>query len=132
MLGDWNLSNGKTEAAGRAYHDAVKELSQLEDAKMQMGRIFGMPVPLPDIDGLRRLPPTVEPDEGNVLLEFGIDNRGHVFDMVRLDQVDSNEDDNNEKEAKRLMRRIKKLKFRPRYEDQEAVITENIQWAYVL
>lgn len=132
MLGDWHLWNGKTEAAGRAYHDAVKELSQLKDAKIQMGRIFGMPVPLPDIDGLRRLPPTVEPDEGNVLLEFGIDNRGHVFDIVRLDQVDSNEDDNNEKEAKRLMRRIKKLKFRPRYEDQEAVITENIQWAYVL
>jgi len=133
MLGDWNLWNSKNESARQAYHDAVLELTQLDDAKIQMERIFGKPVTLPDIDGLRRLPPTVEPDEGNVFLRFGVDERGRVFDMVRLDQGDSNDqDDNNEKVADRLMRRIRKIKFRPRYEGKVPVITENIQWAYVL
>lgn len=125
MVGDWNLWNNKREASHLAYLEALQELTTLDDAELQTKQLFGEPVPLPDIDGLRRMPATVEPDEGVVLLEFGVDERGRVFQITRLDEVEADEEI-----VKDVMKIIRRTKFRPRYDGLEPVVTEKILRAY--
>lgn len=129
MTGDWMLWNSKRDSAHQAYVDAIQELSKLDDAKIHMEGLFGTPVPLPDIDGIRRLLPAVAPDEGEILLEFGVSKYGRVFGLTRLNEAE-NESEVAQRKAERLMRRIRKMKFRPRYDGIERVETEKILWAY--
>ncbi|MCH8257127.1 MAG: hypothetical protein IIA75_04355 [Proteobacteria bacterium] len=125
MLGDWMLWHDKRQSANNAYLDALKELAELDDAQIQIEHMFGEPVALPDIDGIRPLPPAVAVDQGDILLEFRINPRGHVIDLVRLDE---GEDD--KAKANRLMRKLRKTKFRPRFAGGEAIITDKIIRAY--
>jgi outer membrane biosynthesis protein TonB len=67
----------------------------------------------------------VDPEQGNILVEFGVDDRGEVRDLVRLD---SNED--IEDAASRLMRVLRNTKFRPRFVAGEPVGTEKLVRAY--
>lgn len=129
MMGDWMRWNGKRDSSHQAYLDAMEELSKLDDAEKHIERIFGTPVPLPDVDGLRRLPSTVAQAEGGTLLQFGVSKTGRVFDMVRLDEA-TNESKAERKTTRRLMRRIRATKFRPRYDGVEQVETEKVLWAY--
>ena len=87
--------------------------------------MFGKPVALPDIDGIRPLPPAVSADQGDILLEFGVNPRGRVIDLVRLDEGD---EDNGK--ANQLMRKLRKTRFRPRFASGEPTITEKIVKAY--
>jgi hypothetical protein len=125
MLGDWYLWHDQRDDGLQAYADALAELAKLDDAKTEVERIFGQPVALPDMDGLRPLPQNVEPDAADILLQFGINERGRVID---LDRIDKNEVD--EGFANRLMRTLRKTRFRPRFENGEPVTTNHIVWAY--
>ncbi len=125
MLGDWMLWHGKRESANQAYLEALGELAALDDAQIQIEHIFGEPVALPNIDGIRPLPPAVAADQGDILLEFKVNPRGHVIDLVRLD-----ESEDNKTKANRLMRKLRKTKFRPRFAGGEPIITDKIVRAY--
>ena len=125
MLGDWMLWHDKRESAYQAYLNALRELAELDDAQIEMEHMFGEPVALPDIDGIRPLPPAVEADQGDILLQFGVNKRGHVIDLVRLDEV---EGDKNK--ASRLMRKLRKTLFRPRFAGGEPIVTEKMIRAY--
>ena len=96
-----------------------------DDAKPQEARLFAEPVPLPDISGLRRLPPPVSTQQGNILVEFGVDVRGEVVDLVRLD---TNTD--SDAVAIRLMRRLRNTLFRPRFEAGEPAAMDKLVRAY--
>ncbi len=125
MLGDWMLWHDKRESANQAYLEALGELAELDDAQIQVEHIFGEPVALPDIDGIRPLPPSVAAEQGDILLEFRINPRGHVINLVRLDE---SEDD--KAKANKLMRKLRKTKFRPRFAGGEPIITDKIVRAY--
>ncbi len=125
MLGDWMLWHDKRESANQAYLDALRELAELDDAQLLINHMFGKPVALPDIDGIRPLPPAVSADQGDILLEFGVNPRGRVIDLVRLDEGDG---DNGK--ANQLMRKLRKTRFRPRFASGEPTITEKIVQAY--
>jgi len=125
MLGDWAQWNGKEEDSGVAYREAMTELAALDDAKTLIARLFAEPVPLPDLDGLRPLPPSAEAGEGDILLEFAVDPEGSVIDLVRLD---ANTD--LDAQARRLMQELRRTKFRPRFEGGEPVETEKVVRAY--
>lgn len=125
MLGDWLLWNGRRDSAHGAYLDALRRIIKLDDAAIQVERIFGGPVALPDIDGIRSLPQSVAPGLGNVVLQFGVSKYGQVSKVTRLDEVE-----NDGEVVRRLMRRIRKTKFRPRYEGVERVATEKVLRAY--
>ncbi len=127
VLGDWMLWHNRREAANEVYLNALRELAELDDAQVQIEHMFGEPVALPDIDGIRPLPPAVAADQGDILLEFGVNPRGHVIDLVRLDEGEDDKD-----EAKRLMGRVRTTKFRPRYANGEPILTEKIVKAYVI
>lgn len=125
MLGDWMMWHGKRDTANEAYLDALRELAALDDAQIQIEQLFGEPVALPDIDGIRPLPPAVETDQGDILLEFKVNPRGHVIELVRLDESEA-----DKVKANRLMRKLRKTTFRPRFADGEPIVTEKIVRAY--
>lgn len=124
-LGDWAQWNGERDEATEAYRLAVAELAQLEDAQQEEQRLFAEPVPLPNLDGLRPLPPAVSADQGNILLEFGVDSRGKVVDLERLDP-----DEATESAARRLMRVVRNTKFRPRIVAGQPTGTDKLVRAY--
>jgi tetratricopeptide (TPR) repeat protein len=127
MLGDWRLWNGRTQAAWDAYREAATELARSGDAQQQTQRFFGEPVALPNIAELSALPATIEPSERAVTLAFGVGANGRVHDLERLD--DNEEDD---KQASRLMRQLRKTTFRPRLEAGEPVETPKLVKAFDL
>ena len=127
MLGDWRLWNGKTDAALEAYREAEAELARGGDVAAQELRLFGEPVALPDITGLNPLPPAVAPEEGNVTLTFNVSDSGRVQEVERLD---TNEE--LDSEAYRLMKRLRKTTFRPRFEAGQPVETQKLVKAYHL
>ena len=127
MLGDWMLWHDKRDSAFQAYQDALQELAELDDAQVQINNIFGKPVALPDIDGIRPLPPLLAENQGDILLEYGVSARGHVIELVRRDE---NEDVDLEGKAHRVMRNLRKTKFRPRFADGEPIVTKKIVRAY--
>ena len=125
MLGDWRLWNGKTDAALTAYREANRELAREDDAQEKAQQFFGEPVALPDIAGIALLPPVVPPNKAAVTLAFNVNEYGRVRDLERLD--DNEEDD---RQAYRLMRKLRKTAFRPRFEAGQPVETENIVKAF--
>ena len=125
MLGDWRFWHGVREGALETYREAIAELAELDDAQAQVTRLFGAPVPLPALDGVRPLPPTTSPDMGDLLVEFGVSAGGRVVDVSRVD-----EGLENESRANRLIRQLRQTRFRPRFDGGEAVDTEKLSWAY--
>lgn len=127
MLGDWRLWHDNREAAWDAYRQAETELAQLDDAQSYTEAIFGEPVALPNIQDLRPLPAPVASEQGNILLEFGVNERGKVVDLERLD-----EDESLDRAAYRLMKTLRRTKFRPRFVTGQPVETEKLVQAYNL
>ena len=125
MLGDWQFWHGMREGALETYRTAIMELAERDDAEEQVNRLFGEPAALPDLDGVRPLPPTTSPDMADLLLEFKVTPGGRVVDLSRLD-----DNLDNEPKANRLMRQLRKTRFRPRFEGIEPVETEMNNWAY--
>jgi len=101
------------------------ELAERDDAQVQIDHLFGEPVALPDVAGVRRLPPGVNTAEADILLQFGVSGRGRVVNLERLDE---NED--SDAKAHRLMRTLRKTKFRPRFEAGQPIETEKIVRAF--
>jgi tetratricopeptide (TPR) repeat protein len=127
MLGDWQLWHDKRDTAWQTYQEAMVELAERDDAQVQIDHLFGEPVALPDVSGVRPLPPTVDTAEADILLEFGVTERGRV---VNLERVDEDESDSRNPKAYRLMRKLRKTRFRPRFEAGQPIETEKIVRAF--
>jgi len=125
MMGDWRLWHGRHREAMDAYAEAIIELATAEDAKDGMQSLFGAPVALPALEGIRPLPEPVAVEQSDILLEFSVDERGRVTDLQRLDENRANQGI-----ANRIMRTLRRTPFRPRFDTGEAVPTTGIQWAY--
>lgn len=125
MLGDWELWHDNRDRAQQAYQAALVELAGRDDAQVQAEQLLGKPVALPDIDGIRPLPPAVGAEQGNILLEFGVSDRGRVINLERLD-----ESEGSDAAANRLMRKLRKTTFRPRFDAGEPIETEKLVWTY--
>lgn len=125
MRGDWRLWHGNTRSAWEAYRAAVAELARSGDAQGLAQQWFAEPVALPDIADLSPLPPAVEPGEDAVTLAFGVSQYGRVQDLERLDR---NEEDDTQ--AWRLMRQLRKTTFRPRIEAGQPVETVKLVKAF--
>ncbi|MDH4040598.1 MAG: energy transducer TonB [Gammaproteobacteria bacterium] len=124
-LGDWALWNDRVDDAAEIYRLALAELGERDGAKEEQQRLFGEPVPLPDINGLRDLPPAVGADQGNILVEFRVDNRGRVVDLERQETGEE-----LDTAADRLLRILRNTKFRPRLEAGQLVGTDKLVRAY--
>ncbi len=125
MLGDWSLWNGRTKDAWHAYRRAETELAGKDNAQVHRQKTFAQPVALPDIVGLAPLPPSIDPEEADVLIEFTVDKKGRVQDLQRL-----GDNDEYSKQAKQLMKQVRKTIFRPRFVDGQPLETEKIVKAF--
>jgi hypothetical protein len=125
LMGDWMLWHGVKDGAFETYTQAIAELAELDDAQFHIERLFGQPVPLPDFDGVRPLPPRSSAEEADLLVEFGVSPGGRVVDVIRQGDVD----DSNSR-ANRLVRVLRNTRFRPQLADGEPVATDNLNWAY--
>ena len=124
-LGDWALWHDQRADATRTYQLALAELAQRDAAQQVDPGFMAEPVPLPDIRGLHRLPTPVDPEQGNILVEFGVDERGEVINLEKLDSDSEIED-----AANRLMRVLRNTKFRPRFVAGEPAGTDKLVRAY--
>ena len=125
MLGDWMLWHGERDAAMKAYREAVAELTPREDAEVSLLSLFGEPEELPSIEGASQLPEPVDPEQANLRLQFGVDSRGKVVDLERID-----ENELNDAMANRVMRQLRRTQFRPRLAMGEPQDTETVTRAY--
>ncbi len=125
LQGDWKLWHGKRGEAMAVYGEIFGELAARDADQAIVDSLFGVPVPLPAIEGVRTLPPRIEEREGALLLEFGVSERGRVTDLVRVDNHPSNDDS-----ADSIMRRFRQTLFRPRISDGMPVETQGLRWAY--
>jgi tetratricopeptide (TPR) repeat protein len=125
MLGDWMLWHGDHKQAFAAYQEALGELAELDDAQLQTHRIFGKPVALPTIEGVRSLPREVAVEDSDILLEFTVTERGKVTQISRLDAKEK-----YKSTSIKLMRKLRSTPFRPRFESINPVVTEKITYAY--
>ncbi|NQX89454.1 MAG: hypothetical protein HRT77_12395 [Halioglobus sp.] len=125
MLGDWRLWNGKMDDAWEAYQAAQTELADADDAEAQAQALFGEPIALPDVAGVNALPRAVALEQGDILLAFGVSERGRVYDLERMDDRQL-----AGRQAYRLMRQLRKTPFRPRFEAGEPVGTEKVVRAF--
>lgn len=125
MLGDWQLWHGKRNEALATYAEISGELAEGDVAQKLREALLGTPQPLPRLAGVRALPEPSDGQEGRLLLEFTVSERGRVTDIVRLDEHAHN----NEK-AGDIISRLRRTPFRPRISDGMPVETEGLRWAY--
>jgi hypothetical protein len=125
MLGDWRLWNGRTDDAWEAYREAETELAQAGDAQAQIQQLFGEPVALPDFTAIKPLPPTVDPQQGDVTFAFGVGENGRVQDVERMDNNEA-----EDRQASLLMRQLRRTTFRPRFTGGQPVETEKLVKAF--
>lgn len=128
-----------------------------QDNPVVRAALFQTMTPLPDIDNLRPLPPFSRDNSGPIVVQLKIDALGKItfLEQVLVDEVlatdESNDtamadnagaDDNpadiapeaqqNEAEVGRLLRTIRRTRFRPRYEAEGPVETDILTWSFDL
>jgi hypothetical protein len=117
------------------------------DDPVMRAALFGTVTPLPDIDALRPLPTFRRDASGPLVVQFQLNEAGKITDLERLsvnavtasedaDSEDENADDtptvDDSPAVDRLLRKMRRLRFRPRYEDGIAVETGMIVWSFDL
>jgi hypothetical protein len=127
MLGDWQLWNGKRIEALETYAELERELAAVETAQDLRSSYFSEPRALPTLPGVRGMPLPLQPSEapGALLVQFGVNERGKVVDVERLDSEPA-----NDALAGDVMRQLRRTLFRPRISDGIAVETTGIVRAY--
>lgn len=129
--------------------DAPPVAPEPVDDPLMRAALFETTTPLPDIDSLRPLPPFIRGDSGPIVVRFRVNESGKVTDLERLvasevsetAQIESDENasggtvlesEENEVSVERLFRKIRRTRFRPRYEAGEPVDTDMIVWSFDL
>ena len=127
---------------------ALPEEPAPEDDPVMRTALFAAVTPLPDIDSLRPLPPSRPDASGPLVVQFQLNEAGKITELERITvttvtQTDSAEaetapDADNAVQVKddpvvaRLLRKMRRTRFRPRYEGGEAVDTGMIVWSFDL
>ncbi|QFU74547.1 hypothetical protein EY643_02155 [Halioglobus maricola] len=125
MMGDWIFWHGDKEAALRAYQQANAELVARGADQQTIEATFAEPVALPNFDGVRPLPQPVQPGDGAVQLAFSVTATGKVRELERVD-----ENTLDDATANKLMRKLRRTRFRPQLALGEPVDTQRVLRAY--
>lgn len=127
MLGDWMLWHHKQKEAFAVYRQAIEELVADDGAELSAANFLGKPEALPAMTSNDPLSPRASTYGGDVVLEFSVSAEGRVSNLNRLD-----DNSNADGFANRLMRRLRKTLFRPRFDlaTGEPQATEKLTLAY--
>jgi hypothetical protein len=127
---------------------ALPEEQPPEDDPVMRAALFETATPLPDIDTLRPLPPFRRDASGPLVVQFQLNEAGKITVLERVTvtmvtESDTAEGEEASKDAKaprvdndpavdRLFRKMRRTRFRPRYEEGVAVETGMIVWSFDL
>lgn len=125
------------------------------DDPVMRAALFESPSPLPDIDGIRALPPFRRDATGPLVVQFRLNESGKITQLERLavepvqeteatspdtdTETDTEEDEavaqaaiKSDPNVDRLLRKMRKTRFRPRFEGGKPVATDMIVWSFDL
>ena len=127
---------------------ALTEEQPPEDDPVMRAALFETATPLPDIDTLRPLPPFRRNAAGPLVVQFQLNEAGKITVLERVTvttvtESETTEDDEASQEAEapqvdndpavdRLLRKMRRTRFRPQYEGGVAVETGMIVWSFDL
>ncbi len=127
---------------------ALTEEQPPEDDPVMRAALFETATPLPDIDTLRPLPPFRRDAAGPLVVQFQLNEAGKITVLERVTvttvtESETTEDDEAPEEAEapqvdndpavdRLLRKMRRTRFRPQYEEGVAVETGMIVWSFDL
>ena len=127
---------------------ALTEEQPPEDDPVMRAALFETATPLPDIDTLRPLPPFRRDASGPLVVQFQLNEAGKITVLERVTvttvrESETTEDDEASEEAEapqvdndpavdRLLRKMRRIRFRPQYEEGAAVETGMIVWSFDL
>ena len=127
---------------------ALTEEQPPEDDPVMRAALFETATPLPDIDTLRPLPPFRRNAAGPLVVQFQLNEAGKITVLERVTvttvtQSETTEGEETSEEAEaprvdndhavdRLLRKMRRTRFRPRYEEGVAVETGMIVWSFDL
>ena len=127
---------------------ALTEELPPDDDPVMRAALFETATPLPDIDTLRPLPPFRRDATGPLVVQFQLNEAGKITVLERVtvttvteSETTKGEEASEEAEAPRmdndpavdrLLRKMRRTRFRPRYEEGVAVETGIIVWSFDL
>ena len=127
---------------------ALTEEQPPEDDPVMRAALFETATPLPDIDTLRPLPPFRRDASGPLVVQFQLNEAGKItvlehVTVTTVEQSETTEGEETSEEAEaprldndpavdRLLRKMRRTRFRPRYEEGVAVETGMIVWSFNL
>lgn len=130
QLADWHLWRGERRTASELYRQIDQVIGELDDEMRIQDlreRLFDRITLLPDISGIRLLPPAVPPEEGNVSLSFNITDRGTVRNVKRINVAEGFDG-----LAGKFIRYLRHAVFRPKVVDGATLTREGVEQTYVL
>ena len=130
QLADWHLWRGERRTASELYRQIDQVIGELEDeTRVQdlRDQLFNRITLLPDISGIRLLPPAVPAEEGNVSLSFNITDRGTVRNVKRVSVAEGFDG-----LAGKFIRYLRHAVFRPQVLEGATVTREGVEQSYVL
>jgi len=127
---------------------ALSDEQPPEDDPVMRAALFETATPLPDIDTLRPLPPFRRDASGPLVVQFQLNEAGKITLLERVTVITVTESDtaegeeasedaeaprvDNDPAMDRLFRKMRRTRFRPRYEEGVAVETGIIVWSFDL
>ena len=127
---------------------ALTEEQPPEDDPVMRAALFETATPLPDIDTLRPLPPFRRDASGPLVVQFKLNEAGKITVLERVtvttvteSGTTEGEEASDEAEAPRvdndpavdrLLRKMRRIRFRPQYKEGVAVETGMIVWSFDL
>ena len=127
---------------------ALTEEQPPEDDPVMRAALFETATPLPDIDTLRPLPPFRRDASGPLVVQFQLNESGKITVLERVtvttvtesattEGEEASEDAeaprvDNDPAVDRLLRKMRRTRFRPQYEEGVAVETGMIVWSFDL
>jgi hypothetical protein len=127
---------------------ALTEEQPPEDDPVMRAALFETATPLPDIETFRPLPPFRRDASGPLVVQFQLNEAGKITVLERVTVTTVTESETTEGErasedaaaprvdndpaVDRLFRKMRRTRFRPRYEDGVAVETGTIVWSFDL
>jgi hypothetical protein len=160
-------SSGETSVASQAPADDAEPEPRVDGASQPLlaielggppvddpvmrAALFESPSPLPDIDGIRALPPFRRDATGPLVVQFRLNESGKITQLERVavapvEETETTNPDTDTEEEKavaqsgiksdpkvdRLLRKMRKTRFRPRFEGGKPVTTDMIVWSFDL
>jgi hypothetical protein len=127
-LGDWAWWFGKFNRAQIYYSEAMSLIEAIpqEDRSARLVNLFSQPTALPLLAGNEPLPQHETREDGTLVIGFDISDTGRVTNLERLREPEVEE----EKAIRRLIRALKKTRFRPPFADGMPVAQEGLVWSF--